>query len=1039
MKTENIIIISLCFIIFMLVISLRTKKNKKIKQEEKLRREKIEELERIENQKKEELLKKERIEKEENAKEIFKKLTLKINILNKKYTQLTSLEDYLNEYKVKKYQNEYNEIYETLKSIEEYKELFLGEYNDYLVKLDSCELEDSQVKELNKKYVEKELEENKDFLSNVDNKSLDEQQRKAVIIDEDNNLIVAGAGSGKTLTISGKVKYLVERKKIKPEEILLLTFTKAAANEMTERIKNKLKINVDASTFHSLGMRLASHFEDNKYEVLDNPYKYLNEHSIIKVLLKKEETSNAFIDYINYYTKDNITEVDSTFKNKGEFYDFVDNPVPISESLKQILYNSLINFKVLYFYENKKADEFNFNYCVNLFKKTNINEKIKLMLKSLWIDRLTITTSEVEIIKEYIKDKELKYETKEELYEFLFHVTIPGYSKVFKKITVKSEEERIIANFLYMNGINFKYESRYKDGNYETPKNSYNTIRSYSPDFYLPDYDIYIEHFGVDSDMKAHQYTDIENKRYEDNMKWKREVHELNNTDLIETYSFYHQQGILKEKLEEMLLARGIKFNHISKEEINLIIEVGSGKEETNAFIKLMTTFLTLFKSNNYKLSKLEEFRDIAHSYSTFLRDKHLLFFEMFEAVLIFYNETLLKNKEIDFSDMINKATDHLNEKDKDEVFQLGLRYKYIIIDEFQDTSVARFKLVKALKDKLDDCKILAVGDDWQSIYRFAGSDISIFTEFEEYFGKTEINFIEKTYRNSQQLVDIAQRFVMSNPNQIKKNLKSDKRLEIPIIYEKTNWENKDEIVYKILKNISKEYGKKECSVTILARINENLRKLGFSEIFKVENNHKDNKLQISFHKKYNLKNIKLDCKTAHGSKGLEADEVILIDVNDNIVGFPNKIIDDSVLFYVLSNADSYLYGEERRLFYVALTRTRNRTFVLFDENYPSIFVRELFDYEDKTLDEYGENRICKACGSHMIRRKNSINNEEFYGCYHYPKCNYTEPLDKVHTCPICGSRLLKSKYEENTYYCNNYKRGTEKSHYKTVIDEEEN
>lgn len=213
MKTENIIIISLCFIIFMLVISLRTKKNKKIKQEEKLRREKIEELERIENQKKEELLKKERIEKEGNAKEIFKKLTLKINILNKKYTQLTSLEDYLNEYKVKKYQNEYNEIYETLKSIEEYKELFLGEYNDYLVKLDSCELEDSQVKELNKKYVEKELEENKDFLSNVDNKSLDEQQRKAVIIDEDNNLIVAGAGSGKTLTISGKVKYLVERKK----------------------------------------------------------------------------------------------------------------------------------------------------------------------------------------------------------------------------------------------------------------------------------------------------------------------------------------------------------------------------------------------------------------------------------------------------------------------------------------------------------------------------------------------------------------------------------------------------------------------------------------------------------------------------------------------------------------------------------------------------------------------------------------------------------------------------------------------------------
>ena len=494
------------------------KKNKK-KKEEKLRKEKAEELERLEKQKKEEILKKERIEKEKNAKEIFKKLTLKIDILNKKYLKLTSLDDYLNEYKVKEYQNEYNEIYETWKSIEEHKDIFLSEYNEYLEKFDVCKLEDSQVKELNEKYVEKELEENKDFLSNVDGKSLDEQQRKAVIIDEDNNLIVAGAGSGKTLTISGKVKYLVERKKIKPEEILLLTFTKAAANEMTERIKNKLKINVDASTFHSLGMRLSSYFEDDKYEVLDNPYKYLNEHSIIKVLLKKEETSNAFIDYINYYTKDNITEVDATFKNKGEFYDFVDNPVPISESLKQILYNSLINFKVLYFYENKKTDEFNFNYCINLFKKTNMNKKIRLMLESLWTNKLTITTSEIEIIKEYIKDKELKYETKEQLYEFLFHVTIPGYDKIFKKITVKSEEERIIANFLYMNGINFKYESKYRDGNYETPKGSYSTIRSYTPDFYLPDYDIYIEHFGVDSDMKAHQYTDIENKKYEDNMK----------------------------------------------------------------------------------------------------------------------------------------------------------------------------------------------------------------------------------------------------------------------------------------------------------------------------------------------------------------------------------------------------------------------------------------------------------------------------------------------------------------------------------------
>ena len=1010
------------FIIFIFVIIFLFNNYQKHKKE-------AEKLKKIEEEK--ESRRKERLEWfEKNVKEKYEQLKISINLMKNKYIKFYSLDFYLNDFKVVKYNEERDKLKAKLNNFYEYKE-FIQDYDVYNDKLTSIILLEKDVIELNKKYVKKELEFNKDFFSNIDGKSLDEQQRKSVVIDEDNNLIIAGAGSGKTLTISGKVKYLVERKKIKPDEILLLTFTRAAANEMTERIKEKLKINIEASTFHSLGNKISGNFENDRYDVLSSPYKYINEKSIIKLLLKNKDTSEALIDYITYYTKDNITEIDDNFKNKSEYYDLVDKPIPLSESLNEILYNSLINFKAIYIYENKKTENFNLDYCMNLLRNTEINEKIRLKFKSLWLDNLEITSFEEKIIKEHLIDKKINLKDKKEIYTFLFHTTINGYKKTFKKISVKSEEERIIANFLYMNGIEFKYEYKYMNGNYREPDDSFKTIRSYMPDFYLPEYDIYIEHFGVDENMKAHQYTNIENKKYEESMEWKRKIHKLNNTKLIETYSFYQQKGILKEKLEEELLKNGVVFQPISSEEINLMIEVGSGKEEIGAFSKLVVTFLTLFKSNNYKKQELTKFINKAYSYTPFTRDKHLLFFKMFKPILEFYNNSLNKNKEIDFSDMINKATDHLNKKTKKEVFELGLRYKYIIIDEFQDTSVARFKLVKAIRDKIDDCKVLVVGDDWQSIYRFAGSDISIFTEFEKYFGKTEINFIEKTYRNSQELVDIAQNFVMNNPNQIKKNLKSDKRLEIPIIYQKTNSDNKEFIIYNIIKSLSEEYGEKECSVTILARINYNLEKLN-SEFFKVEK--KDDKFKISF-KKNKLKNINLDCKTVHTSKGLEADEVILIDVNDNIVGFPNKILDDSVLFYVLSKSDSYLYGEERRLFYVALTRTRNRTFILFDENYPSIFIRELFDNEEMTLDEYGEKRICKACGSHMIRRKNSITNEEFYGCYHYPKCDYTETLENINICPICGSKLLKSKFEENTYYCNNYKRGIEKSHYKTVIE----
>ncbi len=297
------------FIVFILAIIFLFNNYQKQKKE-------AEELKKIEEEK--ENRRKERLDWfEKNIKEKYEQLKILINLMKNKYIKFYSLDFYLNDFKVVKYNEERNKLKEELNNFYEYKE-FIQDYDMYQDKLTSIILLEKDVIELNKKYVEKELKENKDFFSNVDGKSLDEQQRKSVVIDEDNNLIIAGAGSGKTLTISGKVKYLVERKKIKPDEILLLTFTRAAANEMTERIKEKLKINIEASTFHSLGNKISGNFEDDRYDVLTSPYKYINEKSIIKLLLKNKEISEALIDYITYYTKDNITEIDDNFKSKSE-------------------------------------------------------------------------------------------------------------------------------------------------------------------------------------------------------------------------------------------------------------------------------------------------------------------------------------------------------------------------------------------------------------------------------------------------------------------------------------------------------------------------------------------------------------------------------------------------------------------------------------------------------------------------------------------------------------------------------------------------
>ena len=928
-----------------------------------------------------------------NLNEQYKNIKRKIDNLLEEKEKYKELKFYINDFKVKKYTSKVENLRKEFIVFDDYFDI-IEDYKEYFENLNSLLLSEEEVKNLNKEYVKKELNENKEFFSNIDGKSLDEQQRRAIVIDEDNNLVVAGAGSGKTLTISGKVKYLVEKKNIDPKDILLITFTKNATNEMTERINTKLGIPIEASTFHSLGSKISGYLKDEKYKVLENPYEILNNKTIKNILSNNPETMDALLEYSSYYIKDNETVLDEKFESKSDYLYTLDNLYTLREKTIYNLYESILKFKALYYKKFNTTENFSKEYCIALLKKLPNTEIITDLFENLENKYFIFKESDLEDIKYFLEIMKDEYKKPKDFFEYLF------FNEKFKPYSgdkVKSQEERTIANFLFLNGIKFEYEKLYKNGKYYMPKDSYKTARGYLPDFYLPEYDIYIEHFGVDKDMKAHQYTESENQKYEKSMTWKRETHKINGTDLIETYSFYHQEGILSKKLEEELKKRGVKFKPLSKEEKELLLMINNNDEEFSAFCKLINTFLTLFKANNFNKEELVKFKREASEKNLYMRQKHLLFFKIFEPLYDYYNKKLKENNLIDFNDMINKAIDNLNNNSIEVIKKNNLDYKYIIIDEFQDTSISRFQLIKAIKNKIEECKILAVGDDWQSIYRFAGSDISIFSEFEKYFGKTEINFIEKTYRNPQELIDIAQNFIMKNENQLKKNLKSDKSLTKPVEFRSVNQKNKIEVIFDILKNIAKENVNKKKEVLILARNNYSFSQLN-GKYFHV----KDKKIKIEASNFINdkelkklkyLKNIKLSIKTVHASKGLEADEVIIIDVDDDITGFPNKITDDSVLGYVLSKADTFLFGEERRLFYVALTRTKNRCFILFDEKRPSCFVVESYNTKSEDLLAQKNKRICKKCGSYMTKRKNLKTNEEFYGCSHYPKCSYTESL----------------------------------------------
>lgn len=258
---------------------------------------------------------------------------------------------------------------------------------------------------------------------------------------------------------------------------------------------------------------------------------------------------------------------------------------------------------------------------------------------------------------------------------------------------------------------------------------------------------------------------------------------------------------------------------------------------------------------------------------------------------------------------MINYACDTLNKN------RSMKSYKYIIIDEYQDTSYSKYKLMSKIKE-ITNAKLFAVGDDFQSIYRFTGCDLNIFINFKKYFKNSKILKINNTYRNSKELIYVSGHFIMKNKYQIRKKLKSNKSIDRPIIVIFTN--NCKKVLYDLINKI-------DTNILILGRNN--------NDIYNVDSNFSESD--------------KVRYMTVHKSKGLEEDNVIIINLNDCISGFPNKIKSDNILSLILEEKELYPYDEERRLFYVALTRTKNYVYLISDRSKPSYFIREIVrDYE---------------------------------------------------------------------------------------------
>jgi DNA helicase IV len=754
------------------------------------------------------------------------------------------------------------------------------------------------VDKANERFIESALREYAALFDSVEKRPLTNAQRRACVIGEDHNLVLAGAGTGKTSTMVGRAGYLLASRQAAPEEILMLAYNKKAADEMQERQGERLSSLVgdgspEVRTFHALGLKIIGVTEGRCPDV--------------SPMVEDRHRLVAFIT-------DELDRLrtDPEYKKKTVQY----------LGTERYPYRSPFDFASMTEYE------------------------------------------------EYVRRNEIR--------------TLKGEA-------VKSFEECAIANLLTAHGIRYEYEKPY------VVNTSGPDFRTYKPDFYLPDFDLYIEHFALNRDGQPPAFMDQE--RYLDGIAWKRATHWENWTMLLETYSFLKREGRLESFLAELLDYSGIELTRRSDDEMLDELRKSSVVAE---FAGLLADFLEVFKQSGIPFSSLR-----ATAQASADRDRLMLLLDLFEPVLVAYQRHLTENEQIDFADMIERAIEHV------EAGRFRPPFSHILVDEFQDISRLRARLIQALLRQRADAVLFAVGDDWQSIYRFAGSDIGFVRDFSQIFGATATVALDTTFRFNDQIGKIASRFVLSNPMQVTKDIASLTQSEEPSVSMVPVRDESSGLALGLrgIEEHAGQLGIPEPTVLVMARYN-----------FVFD---KDSKSGSKIHEqlrrlKHEHSPLHVRLSTVHKAKGKEADFVVVLGLTEGKYGFPSEIPPSDVLEWLLPPCEDFPYAEERRLFYVALTRARHRAYVVYNPFTCSSFVAELLAHPEQypvCIDEFGDNEVlrnivrvpCPSCSTGILIPRNG-EHRPFVGCSHYPYCSHSEQ-----PCTECGSIM----YREGRFrYC---------------------
>jgi len=661
------------------------------------------------------------------------------------------------------------------------------------------------LKEHNETYVVRMMTDHSRLL--VEELRADEAQRKAIVRDDERNLVIAGAGSGKTRAIVGRIRFLLERH-IPPRAILAVTFTNKATEEMQDRLRqmgvpiaDRATEGVTVSTLHALGKRVVQASIPGPISVADDRWT----NSLAAAVLRDARSAH-------------------------------------DPQLARLYLNA-----ILHFYRNE-------------------DERAPAL----------------------------------------------GGDQMFRTLRgehVRSVGERVIADFLFVNHVPYKYEAKASWAQVGGQRGAYH------PDFTLLETGACIEYWGVNRGGNVPTWWATSSAKYREGMEWKRDQFRREGRRLLEFYDYERTEGTLEAALHDRLTSAGIQLRPMTFDDLETT--VGDMKYIGSAIEELLVEFITNARSLR---RPPEEIHRRLRSATPRVHHFGLLGI----AVLARYEAALSAEGRIDFSDMLHRAADILesgaNPLPKSE---------HVLVDEFQDTSAAMARFLKALI-AVNRARLFAVGDDWQAIYGFAGGDVDHIINFESHFGLASTTMLNINYRSPVVIVEAGAALIARNEKQVPK----------PVVV--FNRERGEAYVHEVPDDVSAIVDR----TTSLVR--QELRRCPPDKILVLSRTNHLLEDVVEACRKNGVPVANPDREvqgvrilSAHKAKGLEADVVIVANASDHLFGFPSKVENPDVLEAVRTSAGD-AQAEERRLFYVAITRAMKRLHLVARQGLPSPYLAEI-------------------------------------------------------------------------------------------------